>query len=216
MPTRETAQQRGSRTARRLLIRTGEELRIARVSAGLSLRTVAAEVGISHTQVQRIERAVAPHVDVDTLARLAAVLGHDLSIGVHPAGPPIRDAAHVALLERLRRRIAPSLRWRTEVPMPVPGDMRSADASIVGPEVDVLVEAETHLDDVQAVTRRIDLKQRDLQSRRVLLLLTDSRHHRELLRTTPGLRERFPIDTRPALRALGRGRDPGGDCLVIL
>ena len=168
MPTRETSTQRGSRVARRLLIRTGEELRIARVGAGLSLRTVAAEVGISHTQVQRIERAVAPHVDIDTLARLAAVLGHDLSIGVHPVASPLRDAAHVALLERLHRRLSPTLRWQTEVPMPIPGDLRSADATIVGPGVDVLVEAETHLDDVQAVTRRITGKQRDLATERTL------------------------------------------------
>jgi hypothetical protein len=36
------------------------------------------------------------------------------------------------------------------------------------------------------------------------------------MRTMPWLTERFPIDTRHALRALGDGVDPGGDCLVIL
>ena len=216
MTTRETAVQRGSRLGRRLLIRTGEELRIARTGAGLSTRTVGVRVGISHTQVQRIERAQAPHVDIDTLARLASVLGLDLSMGLHPTGPPIRDAAHVALLERLRARVPPTLRWRTEVPMPIPGDRRSADATIDGSDVDVMVEAETHVDDIQALDRRITGKRRDLGARRVVLLLHDSRHHRDLVRQTPWLRERFPIDTRQALRALARGEDPGGDCLVIL
>lgn len=216
MTTRESPAQRGSRLARRLLIRVGEELRIARVSAGLSSRTVGTSVGISHTQVLRIERALAPHVDVNVIARLAAVVGCDLSIAIHPAATPIRDAAHVALLERLHARLVRTLVWTTEVPIPIPGDRRSADATIRGMGVDAIVEAETRLDDVQAVIRRINAKQRDLGLPRAILLLSDTRHHRAVLRATPSLIERFPVDTRHALTALRRGDDPGGDCLVIL
>jgi transcriptional regulator with XRE-family HTH domain len=216
MTTRESPAQRGSRLARRLLIRVGEELRIARVSAGLSSRTVGASVGISHTQVLRIERAMAPHIDLGILARHAAVLGCDLSIAIHPAATPIRDAAHVALLDRLHARLARTLVWTTEVPMPIAGDRRSADATIRGAGVDAFVEAETRLDDLQAVIRRVNAKQRDLGQPRAILLLSDTRHHRAVLRAASSLMERFPVDTRHALAALERGRDPGGDCLVIL
>jgi hypothetical protein len=216
MTTRESPAQRGSRLARRSLIRVGEELRIARVSAGLSSRTVGNSVGISHTQVLRIERALAPHVDVRVIARHAAVLGCDLSITIHPVATPIRDAAHVALLERFHARLPMALTWTAEVQMPIQGDRRSADATISGPGIEAIVEAETRLDDVQAVVRRMNAKQRDLGMRRAILLVSDTRHHRDLIRTTPSLGQRFPIGTRRALAALARGDDPGGDCLVIL
>jgi transcriptional regulator with XRE-family HTH domain len=216
MPTRESPVQRGARTARRLLVRTGEELRTARAAACLSSRHVGDRIGVSHTQILRIERALAPHVDVGVLARFAAVVGYDLAMSIHPAGPPVRDAGHLRLLGRLRERLPPGLQWRTEVPVPIPGDPRSADATIRGPGVDIMVEAETHVGDVQAVERRIAAKQRDLGARRVILLLADTRHHRGLVRSMPWLTERFPIGTRQVLGALARGEDPGGDGLVIL
>ena len=100
--------------------------------------------------------------------------------------------------------------------MPTPGDPRSADATVRGPRVDVMVEAETRIGDVQALDRRIAAKQRDLGARRVVLLLADTRHHRRLLRDLPWFRQRFPLDTRLILAALARGEDPAADGLVIL
>jgi len=173
-------------------------------------------VGISHTQVLRIERGLAPHVDIGTIGRMASVLGHELSIATYPICTPVRDAAHIALLVRLRGRVHPTIRWRSEVPVPIPGDLRSADATLDGDRFDAVVEAETRLGDVQGVERRTAAKARDLGVKRVVLLLLDSRHNREVVRTTPWLRERFPIGTRAALAALGRGEDPGGDCLIFL
>jgi hypothetical protein len=32
----------------------------------------------------------------------------------------------------------------------------------------------------------------------------------------PDLQRQFPVGTRACLAALGKGRDPGADCLVIL
>jgi transcriptional regulator with XRE-family HTH domain len=182
----------------------------------LSSRKVGSLIGISHTQVIRIERGLAPHVDLDTVARMASVLGSELSLAMHPISTPVRDAAHLALLARLRSRIHSSVTWRSEVPMPIPGDLRSADATLAGPNIAAIVEAETRLGDVQAVERRVAGKARDLGVRRVILLLLDSRHNREVVRITPWLAERFPITSRAALAALGRGEDPGGDCLIFL
>lgn len=216
MPTHETAAQRGARRARRLLIRTGEELRIARLDAGLSSRFLGSMVRISHTQVLRIERGAAPHVDISVLARMAAALGHDLALSLHPSGAPIRDVAHVRLLERLHARIHPSMQWRTEVAIPIAGDRRAADATLRNDRVDAMVEAETRLGDLQALERRTSSKARDLGVPRVVLLVLDSRHNRQVIRETPALHDRFPIDTRTALAALALGDDPAGDCLIVL
>jgi len=100
--------------------------------------------------------------------------------------------------------------------MPITGDRRSADAVISGPGFEILVEAETRLDDVQALERSIAGKQRDLGIDRVILLVADTRHNREVINRVGELRRRFPLATRTCVLALARGRDPGGDALVIL
>jgi hypothetical protein len=147
---------------------------------------------------------------------MASVIGHELSFGIHPIGAPVRDKAHVALLARFAARLHTSIRWRTEVPIPIPGDRRSADGTAVGHTVDAVVEAETRIHDVQAVQRQLRLKQRDLGARRAILLVADTRHNRTVLAAVPDLLEQFPVGTRACLAALGGGEDPGGDCLVIL
>jgi transcriptional regulator with XRE-family HTH domain len=186
------------------------------MSIGMSARTMGKVVGISHTEILRIERAAAPHVSVEIMARMASVLGHDLSLAIYPVGAPVRDAGHIALLARFAARLAPSIRWRTEVQVPIAGDPRSADGVADTAEFDAVVEAETRLYDVQAVERRLRAKQRDLAVTRAILLVADSRHNRAVIATVADLRRQFPIGTRACLAALGKGRDPGGDCLVIL
>ena len=133
-----------------------------------------------------------------------------------PVGAPVRDAGHIALLARFAARLAPSIRWRTEVQVPIAGDPRSADGVADTAEFDAVVEAETRLHDVQAVERRLRAKQRDLAVTRAILLVADSRHNRAVIATVADLSRQFPIGTRACLAALGKGRDPGGDCLVIL
>jgi hypothetical protein len=85
-----------------------------------------------------------------------------------------------------------------------------------GNEIGVLIEAETRIDDVQALERRISAKQRDLKLGRVILLVSDTRHNREVVAQIPTLRSRFPVSTRACLAALRQGRDPGGDAIVFL
>jgi hypothetical protein len=137
-------------------------------------------------------------------------------MSVHPSGPPVRDKAHIGLLARFAARLHASIRWLTEVPMPIRGDPRSADAMASGGEFDATVEAETRLGDVQATVRKLRIKQRDLGTKRAILLVADTRHNRAVIAATPDLLVQFPIGTRRCLAALGRGEDPGDDCLVIL
>ncbi|HLX35162.1 MAG TPA: hypothetical protein VKR30_07960 [Candidatus Limnocylindrales bacterium] len=108
------------------------------------------------------------------------------------------------------------MRWRTEVPIPIAGDLRSADAVVTIAAGEIMIEAETRVSDVQLVERRSAAKGRDLGALRVVLLLADTAHHWTLLRQHPELRQRYPIGTCEVLAALRAGRDPGGDGLVIL
>ncbi len=182
----------------------------------MSTRRLGELAGISHTQVRRIEAGMAPRVDLDVLCRMASVLGAEMSLGLHPVATPVRDAAHLALLGRFSARLAATLRWRTEVPMPMPGDLRAADGLVAGSDFRAVVEAETRLGDVQAVERRGRRKVCDLEARRLILLVSDTRHNRRVVSMTPELSERFPISQRAALANLARGLDPAGDCVVIL
>ncbi|MCI0582388.1 MAG: hypothetical protein L0227_05750 [Chloroflexi bacterium] len=171
---------------------------------------------MSHHTVIRALRAERPTLTLDFAARASAVVGMELAASLHPAGAPARDKGHLALLERLRRRLAPSLRWRPEVPVPIPGDPRSADAVIESEAFEILVEAETHLYDVQALERAISGKQRDLGIGTIILLVADTRHNRQVISSLPDLRARFPIPARVALAALARGQAPGGDAIIVL
>jgi len=69
-------------------------------------------------------------VPVVTLARCAGAVGLDLVARLYPGTQPIRDAAQVALLAGFRARLHRSLRWATEVPIPIPGDQRAWDATV--------------------------------------------------------------------------------------
>jgi transcriptional regulator with XRE-family HTH domain len=216
MPIYERPADRGYRRGRYLANRAAAELLTARRAAGISQRELGRHVRLSHSKIGRIERGEPNQLTIEQASKLAAVLGLQFSASLHPDGNPVRDAAHVALLHRFRARLAPSLKWRTEVAMPIEGDRRSADAVVEGAGVHVIVEAETRIDDVQALERRVNGKARDLGIRRIVLLVADTRHNRAVVRQTPELGRRFPEMTRSCLAALSNGLEPKADALVFL
>jgi transcriptional regulator with XRE-family HTH domain len=220
MGTRERPSDRGRRRAREALNRVGQDHRLARVGGGLSLRDAGAASGTSHQQLLRFERGKLDRVSISELGAWCAVVGLDLAIRAYPAGDVIRDRAQLVLLERLRSRLHTSLRWRTEVPLGIQGDLRAWDAEIRGRDPSpwrARVEAETGIPDVQALERRLNLKTRDDPNGHVLLLISDTRANRTALRAMrEGMRDRFPLDSRAILAALGSGRDPGAGGIVIL
>ena len=167
--------------------------------------------------MSRVERAAAPNASLRDLSRLGAVVGLDVVVRAFPGGPPVRDYAHVLLLERLRARLHPRLGWRTEVPLERPGDQRAWDAVITGAGSPIAVEAETRLVDVQALQRRIALKVRDGGYAAVILLVADTRSNRIAIRAAgQGLLTMLPVDDRDALARLAEGTDPGGGALIRL
>jgi transcriptional regulator with XRE-family HTH domain len=215
--TRDRVVYEGRRRARRITTLLGEELREARVVAGLRQVDVGRAVGISGAHVSRIERGLVRGLQVSMICRLLAVVGRELSARSYPAGPPLRDKAHLALLEGIRERLHPNLRMRVEVHLGLPGDQRALDARIDGAGMTIALEAETRLRDIQAQVRAAVLKQQDAGIDRLLILVKGSRGNRLALRESCGLlAATFPVSGRAALAALAAGRDPGGNAIVIL
>jgi transcriptional regulator with XRE-family HTH domain len=192
------------------------DIGLARRAAGLSHDAVGRACGISGSTAWRIEHGMTRSVDVRMLACLGAAVGLDVRLRAYPAGDPIRDAGQQRVLERLRVRLDPALGWRTEVALPIEHDRRAWDAVIRGIGWRIAVEAETVLDDLQAVERRIALKQRDGSTEHVLLLVADTRRNRRALAAQPNAFPGFSRDARAVLRAFAAGRDPGCSAIVLL
>ncbi len=205
------------RAALAALADIGREVRRARLDAGLSQVAAARSIGRSSSAWSRLERGEAQHLPLLDLFRAARVVGLDVGVRAHPGGQPLRDHAHLVLLERLRSRLGPGCRWHTEVAFPIPGDKRAWDALLWLAGVRVGIEAETRVRDAQALQRRLTLKRRDGQVDHLILLLADTRHHRLFLRAVgEGFLADFPVPGATALACLERGQDPGGSAIVLL
>src|SRR3990172_7032778 len=214
---RERPMDRANRNAELLLIRIGGEIHDARIDRGLSVDAASAAAGISNAEWSRIERHRSPRVPLVTLVRCGAVVGLDVVTRAYPGGPPIRDAAHLALLRALHEHLDPSLRWATEVPLPIPGDPRCWDATITGRGWIEAVEAETRPHDAQALHRRLALKLRDGEVDGLILVVRDTRTTRAFLREAADeIVPSFPIRGSIALERLRAGSAPGGNAIVVL
>jgi transcriptional regulator with XRE-family HTH domain len=217
MSARERRADRVRQRAAQIRVALGQEMKQARLGLDLSQRRVSASAGISQTLWSRIERGAAPSLRVDDLVAVCQPLGLDPSVKLYPAGRPLRDEAHLRLLERLHALLPHGVSWRTEVPIDRMGDQRAWDAFISFGSLRIGVEAETRLRDIQALERRIALKKRDGNVTRVVLLVAATRANRVLLRSLGStIQGAFPVPGRLALDALAVARDPGGDALVLL
>src|SRR5688572_8468838 len=208
MPTRDRTLTRAQATSRRLIASMVADIHDARVRAGISQRDLGRAVDMSPSQVGRFERAQLQDVTIDKICRMSAAVGLEASLRLYPNGDPIRDVAQVRLLERLRARIGPTVRWRTEVPLFGREDPRAWDAVADSTTCSDGIEAETRLRDLQATERRVMLKLRDDTSiRHVFLVVADTRANRAALALgREGLQGNFPLDTRQALTSLPAGR----------
>jgi transcriptional regulator with XRE-family HTH domain len=206
---------------RAIRIATADETRLrgdlvrARLGSGLSRETVGRASGLSRTIVERIEAGSRP-TTIREFAVFGAAVGVDVRLRAYPAGDPIRDVGQARLLGRFRPRLHPSLGWATEVALPIEGDLRAWDALIRGPDWRLAVEAETVLDDIRALERRLALKRRDGEVDHVILLVADTRRNRRALASATAAFADLPMRTREILAALRDGRDPGASGLVIL
>lgn len=217
MPRSPTRASHAAARGRRLELALGAELNVARRAHGLSQSSVARVAGVQQTRVSRIERGEASRASLAEVNAVAEAVGLRLVVRCYPIGNALRDYAQVALLQELRVRLDSTWRSRTEVPMPIAGDLRAADALITGNGCTIVVEAWTRLTDLQAQTRAAQLKRQAFGNARLLILLADTWHNRAAMREAAGsIRADFPLGTRGMLAALASGRNPGADGIAIL
>jgi hypothetical protein len=184
------------------------------------LRAAAAASGSPKSQLWRFERGEIDRVSLADLGAWFSVLGLDLSVKAYPAGDALRDAASQRLLERLRAELRPILGWRTEVALPIDGDLRAWDAEIRGTVPQpwrCRVEAETRVADAQALERKLALKLRDDPGGHLILLVADTRSNRAAVAALrAGLKDSFPATARDVLAALREGREPPGNAILLM
>lgn len=186
------------------------------MGAGLSQAELSQAAGVSRPWLQRFERGRLRKLDLERITVLFALLGHKVVAKPYPTGEPLRDVAHVRLLDRFNSRVPPVWRRTFEVPMPIPGDLRAWDECLIGP-VTIGIEAETRMTDLQATERAIALKVRDSRVDRAILLVASTRANHALVTQNIGrMRQSFPLDTRATLAALAAAHDPGENGLVLL
>ncbi len=217
MPIRERPVDRGALRGRDVVVDLGREIRSARRDRALSQEAIGRPIGVSGVTVGRIERGLAGRVSILRVAQLLETVGLELSAHAYPGGRPIRDAPHVALLTRFQLGLHPSLSWRTEVPLPIPGDRRAWDGLIAGGDWRFGVEAETAPRDAQALIRRLTLKERDGRVDGVILVLPPTRRTRVFLREAGGvLAPAFPGTGPRTLELLRAGVRPPVSAIVCV
>jgi transcriptional regulator with XRE-family HTH domain len=208
---------RGTRRGRRQLIDLGAELRTARVGAGLSMTAVARAAGISPSELSRIERGLAPWLDIIVASMLCSIVGLDLSLRAFPGGNPLRDSGHARLIAAFRAHLGQGLRVRTQVPVASSPDQRAWVQTLADGEATSATEFETRLYDAQALTRRITLKMRDSGIDRVVVVLADTKANRQAVAAASGvLRPVFPLEASEVLASLREGRVPRAGGIVFL
>jgi transcriptional regulator with XRE-family HTH domain len=217
VPTKERLAYLGRQRGQRLVRDFAEEVRAARLAAGLSQRAAGFAVGLSKSAISRIERGIAPLPDFITAARVARAVGLELSVRCYPAGGVLRDAAHVALLQRFLGNVAITVSRTLEAPIHRDNDQRAWDVLLRVGDVRIGVAAETRIRDLQALIRREQAKARDDGIDVLILLASRTRtNRRALAEAGPMLTADFPMDTRAVLKCLRRGHAPPANGVVLI
>ena len=217
MPNRLSIQREAIRFADWLLREIGREVRVARIIAGMRQADVASVIGTSIAHVSRVEHGLIKGIGIPALSRHAAAVGLKPYVKFYPViGRPL-DRPQLAVFARFRERLSDAWQVDVEAPMPIPGDLRAADALVSIPGCRCLVEVITRLADFQAQLRAARIKQRDLGADRLVFVVAGSTTNRRAIRAVgAALSDAFPLTTKAALLRLGRGVDPGADALIVM
>jgi len=199
----------------------GRELRIARITAGLSQARLAAIAGTSQTEVSKAERGLLD-VSLEARCRLAAACGHELGWRLYPvATVRLRDSGQMALAQAIVGAAHHSWRAGLEVPV-APGDPRAADLILTGETEIIHVEIERALVDFQAQLRSAHTKRGLLATHeerpiRLVIAVPATRKSRERLAPFSQLiQQTLPIPSRRIASALRNGEPMGGDGILFV
>ena len=102
------------------------------------------------------------------------------------------------------------------MPFPEVGDLRAWDAVTGRDHWRAGIEAETVIDDTQALDRKVALKRRDGLVDHVVVLVADTPRNRRSLAASPAAFADLPLRTRELLAALRIGVEPAGSGILFL
>jgi len=211
----------GRGRARYLATAFGRELRIARVTAGLSQARLASLAGTSQTEVSKAERGLLD-VSLEARCRLAAACGHELGWRLYPvATVRLRDSGQMALAQAIVGATHSSLRPRLEVPV-APGDPRAADLVLTGEAEIIHIEIERALVDFQAQLRSAHAKrdviaaQDDRPIRLVIAVPARTKTRERLAPFSELIGQTMPASSRAIWRAIEDGESVGGDGILFV
>ena len=188
--------------------------------AGLTHAELAKAVGVSRSNITRLENGEPGDLGLIRLSEIASLLGFELSVGLHPIGDPIRDRGQLACGRRLDAVLSDRWRVTDETLLPGAGELRAWDKllRLVGesPPYLVGVDIESRVWDVQAIVRRTRARERDGNVEHILIVLADTAHNR---RAAGELRQmlgpEYATGPRRLLNGLREGERLAG-CGVVL
>jgi transcriptional regulator with XRE-family HTH domain len=201
----------------RMAAELGAELRAARHMLGLTLKELGRVIGVSASEISRRELGKSRRMTGEKLAVHASAIGLRMSVKLWPVGGGVRDAAQARYIAAFVSRVGRLWSVTLEATIEIAGDLRAVDVLLVRGDVRVAVEVITRLADVQAQVRAAQLKARDIQASRLVIVVAGSHANRRGLAEARGaLVPAFDLDTRRVLADLAAGRDPGRDAIVVM
>jgi transcriptional regulator with XRE-family HTH domain len=218
---RSSAASIGLARARQIAAWFGRELRIARVSAGLTQFQLARRAGIAQQEVSRAENGD-PSVSLVIRCRLAAACGMQLGWRMTPESTVhLRDSGQLGIAQGILRITHSS--WVADLEHIVaPGDLRAADILLSHPVELAQVEIERSLVDFQGQLRAAQLKRRVIAEResrpvRLVIAVPDTEGTRVRIEPNLALIQRvLPVSSRRIWSALKSGEPIGGDGLLFV
>ncbi len=145
-------------------------------------------------------------------------MGLEGRFAFYPSDVAVNDVGQLRLLARFEHLLGLPLRMRREVAIPIPGDPRAWDARVDGSDGRASVEAEAKIGDVQALARKVALKQRDDPfAGPIILVANRTAHNRRVLGShRESLRALLPLDGAAIARALRAGRIPPASGIILV
>lgn len=209
---------RTSRRATNQANRFGDEVKLARIGHGMSVRTASNRAGVSWATWTEIERG-SPNTTLATLCAVGDAIGLDLVLNAYPGtAPSLRDTGQLGQVRRLLAETHAS--WQPAVEMAVGQHGRSIDLVLFGPSEILVIEVERLALDYQAQCRRADEKRQLLAAQhrrpvRLVLLIEDTRRNRVALAPHMAVIGRaLPAGSRQVLAAIRTGQPLGRDGLL--
>jgi transcriptional regulator with XRE-family HTH domain len=210
---------RARQRARRINAELASEFRHVRVESAISQRELGRRLGMSADKIWKFEHERLPSLSIADACSIGALLGLDVSVRAYPNGARLRDAGQAPRLLKLLANVGAPLSYRTDVPLPRRDDareLRAWDAVVVGRDERTAIELESRIMDVQATTRRHNLKRRDDPVDNFLLVVADTKHNRRVLSEFAGLLADLPrLRTANVLADLRAGRHPDTGLILL-